>query len=320
VGGHLLAWVRRETPDGEIDAWHRSTRPPASAAGAGGTHPPHWHAVDVLDRQQIGRALDAAPPPDQVYHLAGAANVAQSWRHTAGTLAVNAVGTHLLLDELRRRHIDARVLVAGSGTIYAAASTPLTEESPVAPASPYALSKLAQEMVARRAFDDDRQQVLIARAFNHFGPAQEPSFFAPGFARQLAAIEQGAAEPVLRVGNLDAERDLTDVRDTVRAYAALMAHGEPGRPYNVCSGRARRIGDILDVMIARCRVPVKVVVDPTLLRPSDVPVVVGSYARLHRDTGWRPVVALEQTIDDILDDARQQMSSSMGRVAQGGTG
>lgn len=307
VGRHLLAHLLREQPGATVHAWQREPAtevPPPRELAAGVS----WATVELVDRAGVREAL-AAARPDEIYHLAGVSHVGWSWTNTAATLEVNVVGTHILLDELRRLQLDARVLVTGSATIYAAREEALTEEHVLAPANPYALSKLAQELLALRACRDDRQQVLVVRAFNHIGPGQDPSFFAPGFARQLATIEAGQAPPVLRVGNLDARRDLTDVRDTVRAYRALMQRGQPGRPYNVCSGRAAKVGDVLGALSACCRVPVRVEVDPARLRPNDTPLILGSFARLQADTGWTPLIPFEETLRDVMDDARRVLAS-----------
>jgi GDP-4-dehydro-6-deoxy-D-mannose reductase len=163
------------------------------------------------------------------------------------------------------------------------------------------VSKLAQEMTAASS----ALPVLLARPFNHAGPRQSPQFVTSSFARQIADIECGRAEPVIHVGNLDAQRDITDARDTVRAYEALTACGKPGRPYNICSGRAYSVRELLDRLLALSRVHVRVEVQPSRLRPSDNPVIVGSHARLTADTGWRPEIPIEQTLEDLLTYWRQ---------------
>lgn len=266
----------------------------------GGTR---WMRVDVLDRLDVRRAL-AESVPDRVFHLAGAAHVGQSWDDPATPLLVNAIGTHVLLDELRLLRRSVRVLVTGSSTVYAPCDRALTEDDPIAPASPYAVSKLAQELVSRRAWSDDGLDVVVTRPFNHIGPRQDRSYFSASFAAQLAAIERGSRPAVLNVGNLEARRDLTDVRDTVRAYAALMESGKPGQPYNVCSSRAWTIREVLDLLVRRCRVDVEVRTNPDLFRPHDTPVVIGSNDRLRKDTGWEPAFEMTHTIADIMDDAR----------------
>jgi GDP-4-dehydro-6-deoxy-D-mannose reductase len=315
AGRHLLALLSQTRPAADLHAWRRDPHAADNSAAALAERHVTWHPVDVLDRDTVRASLDAIRP-GEIYHLAGASHAGASWRNPAATLDVNVIGTHVLLDALRVLQLTPRVLVAGSGTVYAPGATPLDEDSPIAATTPYAHSKLAQEMLALRAFVDEGLPVMVARAFNHLGPGQDPSFFAPAFARQLAAIEQQLAQPLLRVGNLDVQRDLTDVRDTVHAYALLMERGTPGRPYNVCSGSPRYIRDVLDEMIRRCGVEVTVEVDPARLRLDEPPILVGSFQRLQAETGWRPVVPFAKTLDDLLDDARSAARS----VPDGGTG
>src|SRR4051812_13690518 len=160
--------------------------------------------------------------PETVFHCAGSAHVGQSWSGTRETLAANVMGTHHLLDGLRNAGLHARVLIPGSSYVYRQSDRALSEDDPIAPASPYALSKLAQEMLGRRGIDEDGQQVFLTRSFNHIGPRQAPSFAASAFARQIVMIEQQQTPPIISVGNLDAVRDFTDVRDTARAYSAIV--------------------------------------------------------------------------------------------------
>ena len=297
VGAHLLRLLAEE-PGVALHAWTKDVVPAGSPAA--------WQVLEVADRRAVTEAV-AALRPDVVYHLAGAAHVGQSFASVADTLATNVMGTAHLLDALRDHGVPARTLVIGSSTIYRPSEQALTEDSPVGPTSPYGLSKLAQERLALRASHEDGLDTVVVRSFNHFGPGQGPSFFAPAFAKQVAEIEAGLRPPVIRVGNLDAWRDLTDVRDTVRAYRLLVERGARGGVYNMCTGRTYRVGDILDALVARSRVHVDVEVDPALLRPSDNPIVLGNYDRLHAATGWAPAVPLEQTIDDLLDDWRARV-------------
>jgi GDP-4-dehydro-6-deoxy-D-mannose reductase len=238
--------------------------------------------------------------PTQIYHCAGVPHVAESWRDTARPLAGNVLATEHLFDALRREGVRCRVLVPGSATVYAPSTEPIGETDPVAPASPYAISKLAQERLALRAIQEDGLDVVVTRSFNHTGPRQTPAFVAPSMARQIALIERGRLEPVIKVGNLEARRDLTDVRDVVRAYAALMQFGTTGAVYNVASGVARSIQSVLEALINRSKVAVRVEVDPTRLRPNDVPVVAGDNSRLTAATGWQPAIGFDQMLDDLL--------------------
>ena len=296
AGSHLVDRLR--DAGGPVVGWHR----PGGAAPQGATWIA-WEAVDLLDRAAVRDAI-ARLRPSAVYHCAGAAHVGRSWASSGPTLAVNVRGTHYLLDALRTASVQARVLVPSSAMVYASADVPLTEDHALLPASPYALSKLAQEMLARH--DTDGVQVMVARAFNHFGPRQDPWFVASGFARRIADVEKGRWEPEITVGNLDTRRDLTDVRDMVRAYQLILEHGRPARVYNVCSGRAIAIRDLLDLLLARARVPVAIRVDPARYRPNDVPIVVGNPDRIHGELGWTAEIPIEQTLDDLLEYWRAQ--------------
>jgi GDP-4-dehydro-6-deoxy-D-mannose reductase len=262
-----------------------------------------WKAVDVLDRAAVREALAEARPA-VVYHCAGAAHVGRAWETTEPTLAVNVRGTHHVVEALRAVRADARLLIPGSALVYAGADGPLSEDDPLRPSSPYGLSKLAQELVGTG--NPGGPIAYLARPFNHFGPRQDPFFAASGFARAIAQIEAGRWEPELAVGNLDARRDLTDVRDTVRAYEAIVERGVPGRPYNVCSGRAVSIREVLDMLLARARAPIRVRVDPARYRPNDVPLLLGDNRRIRDELGWAPEIPIDRTLDDLLEYWRAQ--------------
>ena len=262
--------------------------------------------VDLLDRERVRSAIRELRPA-QIYHCAGMTHVAKSWRDTAQPLESNVLATEHLFDALRREGIRCRVLVPGSATVYAASSDPISEDGPIAPTNPYAISKLAQEQLALRAIQEDGLDLVLTRSFNHTGPRQTPEFVAPSMARQIALIERGELEPVIKVGNLDAQRDVTDVRDVVRAYAALMQSGRTGVIYNVASGVARSVRSILDALVSRSTVLVKIEVDQTRMRLNDVPVVVGNYSRLNAATGWRPEISFDQMLDDLLSYWRAQL-------------
>lgn len=296
AGGHLLEALRA---DADVVAWSRAETPARSPAGV------RWQHVDLLDGSRVRQAI-ADLRPARVYHLAGATQVAQSWQRAAETLAANVLATHHLFDALRRTGDACRVLVTGSATVYASSPTPIGEDSLLEPSSPYAVSKLAQERLAARAAAEDGVEVVLTRSFNHTGPRQTPDFVAPSMARQIVRIERGEIEPVIRVGNLEARRDLTDVRDTVRAYVLLMERGAAGTVYNVATGAAKPIRAILEGLIALSRVAVAVEQDPALLRPSDTPILAGDASRLQAATGWTPQISFEQTLQDLLDYWRGQ--------------
>jgi GDP-4-dehydro-6-deoxy-D-mannose reductase len=302
VGGHLIDLLASHGRS-DIVAWHR-TRGSAPGARAASTANVRWQSVDLLDAPLVTHAIDELKPA-AVYHCAGAAHVGLSWGDTARTLAINVRGTHHLLDALRRARPGARVVIPSSAMVYAAADRALSEDDPLVPRSPYALSKLAQEMEGIRSIADGLD-VTIARAFNHMGPRQDPFFAASGFARRIADIEAGRWEPEIAVGNLDARRDLTDVRDTIRAYTIILERGTVGRPYNVCSGQAITIRELLERLLARARVPIRVRVDQARLRPNDVPLLLGDPARIQSELGWQPEIPLDRTLDDLLDDWRSR--------------
>jgi GDP-4-dehydro-6-deoxy-D-mannose reductase len=296
AAGHLFDRLAAGPGAPRLIGWHRPGGTPPGATGAA----VHWRAVDLLDADAVAAAV-AAEPPDQVYHLAGATHQGKSFAQPTDVLRVNAMGTDHLLRALARHAPRSRALITSTGFVYQPHDTaPLDEDAPLRPASPYALSKLAQELVARHAGATTSVEVIVARPFNHLGPRQSAEYFAPNFARQIADIVHGRSEPVLKVGNLTARRDLTDVRDVVRAYTALMASGEAGGIYNVCSGRAVAVRDVLDGLIARSGVAVDVQVAPELLRPVDQPLLLGTRDRIAAAAGWAPEIPLETTLSDLL--------------------
>jgi GDP-4-dehydro-6-deoxy-D-mannose reductase len=292
AGSYLL---QRLAGRHDLVAWGRSSPAPEFRSLA------RWQQVDLLDRDRV-RSLVSELRPTSIYHLAGSAHVAEAVADPASAFANNVLGTHHLFDALRRSGGGGqRVLLAGSAAVYGSSDAPLTEDSPVAPANPYAQSKLAQEQLGLRAVTEDGLDVIVARPFNHTGPRQTASYMAPTVARQIALIERGRLEPVLRIGNTSAMRDVSDVRDVVRAYELLMQLGAPTTVYNVASGIGRSVQQILDALIGRARVPVRIEVDPARLRSGDPPMLVGDASRLTTATGWRPEIPFEKTIDDLLD-------------------
>lgn len=296
AGGHLLDLLAGG--GGHITAWHRpGGAAPRAVAGV------VWDAVDLADRQAIARALERVNP-DVVYHCAGAPHVGRSWDKTHATFVSNVLCTHHLVEALRALRPNARLVVTSSAMVYASSEEALSEQSPVQPASPYAVSKLAQELVALE--DAGRQHVCVARSFNHFGPRQTPGFVTSDFARRIADIEAGRFAPEIAVGNLEARRDLTDVRDTVRAYRLIAERGAAGRIYNVCSGQTIVIRELLDRLLARARVPIAIRTDPRRLRPADQPILLGDSGRIREELGWQPTIPLDQTLDDVLAYWREQ--------------
>lgn len=249
--------------------------------------------------------------PDVVYHLAGQASVADSWREPETTFLTNVVGTLNILAAARTTDVR-RVLVVSSSDVYGAVSPdqlPLTEEAPLRPVTPYAASKAAAEQVAAQARFGHGQDVLVARAFTHLGPGQDNRFVGAAIAERIAQNELSGNTDVA-VGNLSPRRDLSDVRDVVRAYRLLIEHGQFATTYNVCSGRSIAIADLAELLLARAEFPMRLVADPELIRPVEVPLLQGDNSRLVAATGWQPEVDLAETLQSVLDDARIRTRAS----------
>ena len=258
--------------------------------------------VEITDPVALLAALtDAAPVA--IYHLAALTHVGQSWDEPLRVLEVNVIGTGALLAAARQCGSEPRVLVTSSAEVYGAVTDPgllpLREDSPTAPLTPYAASKLAAEAVAAQAHLGHGQHVITVRPFNHIGPGQTPNFAVPALARRIVAAERSGAGTI-PVGNLSARRDFTDVRDVVRAYRLLIESGHPGGVYNVCSGRDISIREIADGLLGLAGTSLEFETDPSLVRPVEVPVLRGDPGRLADATGWAPEVPLEQTLADVL--------------------
>jgi GDP-4-dehydro-6-deoxy-D-mannose reductase len=259
------------------------------------------HGVDITKPGVLEEALLEAKP-DAVYHLAAQSSVKRSWKDPEGTFSVNALGSLRLCEAAALLQPMPRVLLVSSSEVYGhvpLGHMPVREDEPFAPATPYAASKAAAEMVGLQAWLGRGLPVVRARAFNHTGPGQPEGFVVPDLASQVARARRGEISQ-LTVGNLEVGRDLTDVRDVVVAYRLLVLQGEPGQAYNVCRGQATRVSEILHRLMEMAGVQVPVVVDPARVRPADVPVHVGDPARLHALTGWEPKVPLDETLAEVL--------------------
>ena len=311
VGGHLLQALATDESAPEVVAWRRPSQDrggptPTQPCGPDDVSDVRWRDVDLLDPARVAASIREIQPT-RIYHCAGVASVHGSWDQTLATLEGNVRGTDNLLRAVVAAALPSRVLVPGSALVYRPSDRAIRETDPLGPVSPYGLSKLAQEMLAQR-YAEEGVAVLLTRSFTHIGPGQAPAYAASSFAKQIAEIEAGRIAPVIKVGALDARRDLTDVRDTVQAYIALMERGEPGRLYNVCSGLAHRIGEVLDGLIALATVSVDIDVDGSRLRPSDNSLLLGDLTRLTREIGWKPRIPLTQTLRDLLAYWRDAVS------------
>lgn len=277
----------------------------------------HLVECELLDEPAVG-SLVAMARPDLVAHLAAQSSAAASWRAPGETLAVNVLGQANVLEAVRKNGLAPRILVVGSAEEYGAVEEhelPIAETAPLRPLSPYALSKVAQDLMGYQYFKAYGFQVVRARPFNHEGPRHADAFVVSSFARQIAEIEAGRRPPVVEVGDLTAERDFTDVRDVVRAYWLLLTRGRPGEVYNVCSGKAWRLADVLDLLIAKARVGgIEVRPDPGRVRPVDVPVLRGDPSRLRATVGWDPEIPFEQTLQSVLEYWRRRVSTARGKA------
>jgi GDP-4-dehydro-6-deoxy-D-mannose reductase len=266
------------------------------------------HEADVVDGPGLQRLL-AATRPGGVIHLAAVSFVPTAAGDPQLAYRVNVGGTVALLGAMRAAAPEARLLFVGSSDAYGAvepAELPVDEAVPLRPLSVYGATKAAAEIAVGQWGRAEGLDVVMARPFNHTGPGQSADFVCPALARQIVAIEAGTQEPVLRVGNVDPVRDLSDVRDVVRAYVALLARGVRGRVYNVASGEGVSIAEVIARLRSHARVPMRAYSDPARRRAVEIPRVVGSHARLTEDTGWRPEWALTQTLCDVLDDWRRR--------------
>ena len=259
--------------------------------------------ADVTDPGAVAQALRGARPR-AVVHLAALSSVPESWREPAPVWEVNVVGTVNVLEAVRREHPHARVLFASTGEVYGRPERlPTPEDEAVAPVSPYAASKAAAEIACGQAREAGLD-VVVARAFQHEGPGRDERFAVGSWTRQLAELELDGGG-TLRVGNLDVERDITDVRDVCRAYRLLLEPSVDGGTYNVASGRSVSLAAVVDLLVQLADCSVVVEPDPERLRPADIPVMRGNASRLEDATGWRPEIPLEQTLSDTLESARR---------------
>lgn len=265
---------------------------------------------DLTDAGSVDR-LFSQVEPRYVFHLAAQSFVPTSWREPVLTFQTNAIGQINLLEAIRRHGYDPVIQIACSSEEYGAVrpeEIPITEETPLRPLSPYAVSKVAQDLLGYQYFKSWGMRIIRTRAFNHTGPRRGEQFVASNFAKQLVEIELGMRPPIIEVGNLEAKRDFTDVRDIVRGYLMVVEEGEPGEVYNLCSGRSVKIERLLEMLIALSGLEVEIRPDPARMRPSDLPVLEGDYSKFHQRTGWRPEIELEQTLSDLINYWRARLA------------
>lgn len=267
--------------------------------------------LNILEKDMVEKLLHQVRP-DHIFHLAAQSSVSLSWKNPDITMDVNIKGTLHVLDAIRTLDYKPNVLLIGSGEEYGHVKpdeVPIVEDNVLRPGNLYAATKACQNMIGKIYSNAYGMNIMSVRAFNHVGPNQAPLFVVSDFCKQVAEIEAGLREPIIKVGNLSAKRDFTDVRDVVLAYVMLMEHGKAGETYNVGSGTAVQVSDILDTIVSMSNVAVQVEVDQNKLRPVDVPIIEADVQKIYDCCGWKKKIALETTLQETLEHWRDKIKS-----------
>jgi GDP-4-dehydro-6-deoxy-D-mannose reductase len=267
-----------------------------------------YYEADIRQQDAVGSVIQEVKP-DRIYHLAGISAVDDSWSNPRLTFEVNVLGAYNLFEAAMRLPSPPRILNVSTAQVYASCSSPLSEDSRIQPNNPYAASKAMAELLAVEYQRHKAGGIITTRSFNHTGPGQPPNFVLPSIAKQFVEIELGLRPPVLNVGNVEVQRDFTDIRDVIRAYRSLLEKGKPGEVYNVCSGSAVRLADIIRTFESATGRKVTLATEESRVRSNDVPVICGDPKKIRETTAWRPEISLPKTIADLLDYWRSQLSS-----------
>jgi GDP-4-dehydro-6-deoxy-D-mannose reductase len=300
VGRHLIESLLKQ-PETEIIGTYRSDSRPMPEGVK-------LEKVDLLNQEAVDTLIETYKPTD-VYHLAGLPSAAESFKSPAECINNNIIGELSVLEALRKHElIETKVLIVSTAEVYGfitPADLPIDEATALRPVNPYAVSKIAQDYLGLQYRLSYRMNIVRVRPFNHIGPGQKDSFVLSSFAKQIAEIEKGKKDPIMYVGNLEAKRDFTDVRDMVRAYQLALDKGEKGDVYNIGSGISRRVADMLTTMLAFSTTKVEIKPDPDRFRPIDVPEIVCDAKKFQALTGWQAEIPFNQTLQDILDYWRE---------------
>ncbi|MBI4967317.1 MAG: GDP-mannose 4,6-dehydratase [Rhodospirillales bacterium] len=308
VGSHLADYILAEKPGVAVHGLVRWRSPMDNIRSI--RERIQLHQGDLRDLNSLVAVLKEARP-DRIFHLAAQSYVTVSFHQAADTLATNVVGTANLLDAVRLAGLDPMIHICSSSEVYGqvtADEVPIRESNPFRPASPYAVSKVGEDMLALQYFLSWGLKTVRTRMFTHTGPRRGDVFAESTFARQIAEIEAGLRPNPVRVGNLDSVRTLADVRDAVRAYWLLLEKCPPGEVYNIGGLRTVTVGEILEHLKRLAKGPIEHAVDPARLRPSDVTLQIPDISKFQKATGWKPQVAMEQTLADLLDYQRRQVA------------
>jgi len=265
--------------------------------------------ADLLDAHSLYSIVENIKP-DFIFHLAAQSYVVASWASPANTMETNLTGAVNLFEAVRKTGHDCSIQIACSSEEYGKVfpdELPIKETNPLRPLSPYAVSKIAMDYLGYQYHESYGLKIIRTRGFNHTGPRRGDVFAESTFAKQIAEIEKGKREPVVLVGNLEAQRDYTDVRDMVRGYYLAVQKGEPGEVYNICSGKAWKINKVLSFLLGLSKAKIKIKEDPDRLRPSDVPVLIGDNSKFVKQTGWHPEIPFEKTLEDLLNYWREKV-------------
>jgi GDP-4-dehydro-6-deoxy-D-mannose reductase len=269
----------------------------------------HLVEGDLKDMSSLKKCLEEVQP-DRIFHLAAQSFVPTSWKCPAETFSINALGQIHLFEAILSAGISPKIQIAGSSEEYGLVNSdevPMKETNPLRPLSPYAVSKVAQDLLGWQYFKSYGLRVIRTRGFNHTGPRRGEVFICSNFAKQIVEIEKKKREPLISVGNLEAKRDFTDVRDMARAYWLSLEKGKEGDVYNVGTGKSYSIREVLDMLLAMSKVEVKIAVDPDRLRPSDVPVLLSDSSKFRQLTGWEPRIPFNQSLEDLLEYWRERI-------------
>ncbi|MCD6163000.1 MAG: GDP-mannose 4,6-dehydratase [candidate division Zixibacteria bacterium] len=258
---------------------------------------------DLRDEQEVAKVIKNISP-NLIFHLAAQSSVKLSFENPVETLSINLIGSLNILEAVSKMETPAKTLLITSSEVYGQLKpdqVPVTENHPFEPVNPYAVSKAAVDLLAYQYYRAYKLPIYWARAFSHAGPYQRTVAVLSDWAFQTARIELGLSAPEIKVGNLDVTRDYIDVRDTIQAYIAILLNGKPGQPYNVCSGKGYRLSELLDIITSFSVKKIKVIPDPSRLRPVDIPILIGSPEKLKKNTGWQPKIEMDTTLRDIYN-------------------
>lgn len=308
AGSHLAEFLLKEQPEVEVFGTYRWRSRMDNIEHL--TDKVTLLEADLRDYTSIAGALERSRP-DYIFHLAAQSFVPASWKAPHDTLHTNVLGQTNIFEAVRALKLDPVVQIACSSEEYGLVQpdeTPIKETNPLRPLSPYAVSKVSQDFLGYQYFQSYGLKAIRTRGFNHTGPRRGQVFVTSNFCSQVAAIELGLQEPVIRVGNLDAVRDFTDVRDMVRGYWLAVTKAKPGEVYNIATGSGITIRELLDRILAQSKVEVKVETDPERLRPSDVEILIGDSSKFRADTGWEPLIPFEKTLTDLLEYWRDTLA------------